>query len=200
MHHNAGCHPPPCGRSQSRRSILHTCCWRQKFSVHFSGIEPMLTCEPSETIGFRNMVEQAQICSVVFICIIREKSVVIKLGSKQTFIDEMRVKYFFIIEQWLTSHTREGASPHSHCTTLHCTAPTALIPLHRSTLHHSTLYRSTLHHSTLHHSHLPLHRSTLRHSHFTTAKLDKSAQEMNIEVHNKNAFDFDHILTTFANT
>ena len=145
MHHNAGCHPPPCGRSQSRRSILHTCYRRQKFSVHFPAIEPMLTCEPSETIGFRNMVEQARICSVVFVCIIQRKVRGNQVGKQKTFVDEMRVKYFFIIVQQLTSHTREGASPHSHCTTLHCTAPTALNPLHRSTLHLSKGYGDKKH-------------------------------------------------------
>lgn len=102
MHHNAGCHPPPYSRSHSRRSILHTCCWRQKFSVHFSGIEPMPTYEPSEIIGFRSLVKQAQVYSVVFICITR-KVRDNQAGKQQMFIDEMREKYLFIVQLLLNN-------------------------------------------------------------------------------------------------
>ncbi len=57
----------------------------------------MLTCEPSEIIGFRSLVEQARVCSVVFVCITR-KVRGNQVGKQQTFVDEMRVKDLFIVE------------------------------------------------------------------------------------------------------
>ena len=102
--------------------------------------------------------------------------------------------------------------------------PALLVLLHRSILH-----RSILHHCLLYYSHLLLHRShyitlyctapyctalhctalyytdptvplLLRYSHFTTIKLDRGAQEINIKVYYKNIFGFNYILITYTNT
>ena len=114
-----------------------------------------------------------------------------------------------IAEQWFTSHIGKGASPHSHCTILHCTPPTALkshciIP--HCTLHHCTriILHCTVPHCTtacctILRCTAPIAPFPLRHPHFITAKPNRGSQKMNIEMHHKNAFDFDHILTICVN-
>ena len=76
------------------------------------------------------MVEQARVCSVIFVCITR-KVHDIQVEKQQMFVDEMRVKYLFIIELLPNNGSHQLYTlQRVHCPTPTAPLYTALLPLH----------------------------------------------------------------------